>query len=967
MDKLRLHQIINILILPYCQKEFSDINGDVIAQIRFAFAQLHRMDDEMADKMEAARQNYYKKEQELIVFLHRHTELRGTSLDDLRLLLNLFYPEIEIVELYRSFLNTNRYCAQVIDIYYLENIFRAAGSLLTFRDGKMAIRHWTNEEDIFKYPNVFDKVEIWSFLSRSMVPDIFIAAFYAEADIVDPLMLYGQGNNIELADKTLGKILCKGTSETHMHFNAGMESEYFWQIILNPCSWESAVETQECYENFLQKHKIGIEIVYFRMLCAEYLEQETGTYKDFSAYLSSYRMEDLTGIMDDMLVGKRVNWTPQFAQIYKILMNKWNICGEENGEDFLFSGVYKKYRCCKTSAEMIFLFRCLSFFKKNFDDLALLHLFFQYLREKNQYFSDIVQANYIQGLTNFSLFYREMGRRQKTISDLESRYRIIFRSISMSGMNLKKLEVRIALDMSRELGSADEASNGMKLEIRHSILERVAAVLKAYRRSMREAVHIWYNEQKMTEENLRQLDELCRSRKVMFPALGIIIHFIKQDAVDNRVGNMCWVRSSENENKSNHLLVSREKMVLWAKMIEELRSNVPLLGKYIVGIDAASEENNAEPWVFAPVYAAIRNKRITKPLVKNDNMEFFRVNNIGFTYHVGEEFRHLLSGLRHIDEVVEHYFYKSGDRLGHAIALGTDVEEWTSRNEVVTIPVMEQLENLLWLWGNMVYRNWVVEIATEVLEGKILSYAKEIYDDINGMTVHMLFDAYQEKFKFFYRKNFEQMSCFIKMQPDEQNVGNGGRHHFCKFYALKDNPYGIYWTKEKIFCTFFCPLYYSKMRRPIFVSTDVEQALILKKAQQYVLREVEQTGIYIETNPTSNLSIGESRELYDQHILRLNSSDLIPMGEKSQEVLITVNSDDPVIFNTNTENELAYMYYALIYKGYAKERVLRWIDKVRQMGLDSSFIKEEISASQQYREIEIILDEINRYFLMENL
>ena len=57
---------------------------------------------------------------------------------------------------------------------------------------------------------------------------------------------------------------------------------------------------------------------------------------------------------------------------------------------------------------------------------------------------------------------------------------------------------------------------------------------------------------------------------------------------------------------------------------------------------------------------------------------------------------------------------------------------------------------------------------------------------------------------------------------------------------------------------------------------------------------------------------------------------------------------------------LAYMYYALTYKGYAKERVLRWIDKVRQMGLDSSFIKEEISASQQYREMEELLDEIDR-------
>ena len=228
------------------------------------------------------------------------------------------------------------------------------------------------------------------------------------------------------------------------------------------------------------------------------------------------------------------------------------------------------------------------------------------------------------------------------------------------------------------------------------------------------------------------------------------------------------------------------------------------------------------------------------------------------------------------------------------------------------------------------------------------------------MTVHMLFDAYQEKFKRFYQKNFERMSCYIKDPSEEKSVSDKKVEHFCKYYTFKDNPYGIYWTKEKIFCTFFCPLYYSKMQRPIFVYTDEEQSAVLQKAQEYVLKKVEQKGIYIETNPTSNLAIGESRELYDEHILRLNASDLVPMNDNNQEVLITVNSDDPVIFNTNIENELAYMYYALTYKGYAKERVLRWIDKVRQMGLDSSFIKEEISASQQYREMEELLDEIDR-------
>lgn len=46
-------------------------------------------------------------------------------------------------------------------------------------------------------------------------------------------------------------------------------------------------------------------------------------------------------------------------------------------------------------------------------------------------------------------------------------------------------------------------------------------------------------------------------------------------------------------------------------------------------------------------------------------------------------------------------------------------------------------------------------------------------------------------------------------------------------------------------------------------------------------------------------------------------------------MLVTVNSDDPVIFNTHAENELAYIYHALVHNGYEKEKILRWIDNVR--------------------------------------
>lgn len=85
---------------------------------------------------------------------------------------------------------------------------------------------------------------------------------------------------------------------------------------------------------------------------------------------------------------------------------------------------------------------------------------------------------------------------------------------------------------------------------------------------------------------------------------------------------------------------------------------------------------------------------------------------MGFTYHVGEEFRHIMSGLRHVDEVLEHFKYKPADRLGHAIVLGVNVDYWMMHHEVVTIPIQEYLDNLLWLWGTIVYKNIILSIQS---------------------------------------------------------------------------------------------------------------------------------------------------------------------------------------------------------------------------------------------------------------
>ena len=60
------------------------------------------------------------------------------------------------------------------------------------------------------------------------------------------------------------------------------------------------------------------------------------------------------------------------------------------------------------------------------------------------------------------------------------------------------------------------------------------------------------------------------------------------------------------------------------------------------------------------------------------------------------------------------------------------------------------------------------------------------------------------------------------------------------------------------------------------------------------------------------------------------------------------------------ENELAYIYYALERAGYDKEDILDWIKRVRENGMDASFIKKEKDVTTMLWEISEILDRLKK-------
>ena len=86
----------------------------------------------------------------------------------------------------------------------------------------------------------------------------------------------------------------------------------------------------------------------------------------------------------------------------------------------------------------------------------------------------------------------------------------------------------------------------------------------------------------------------------------------------------------------------------------------------------ASLENSVPTWVFRDIYESARDAN-AEPFTLENKRPF---QSLGFTFHAGEDFRHLLSGLRRIYEVVYFLKFHAGDRLCHGLALGILVDDW---------------------------------------------------------------------------------------------------------------------------------------------------------------------------------------------------------------------------------------------------------------------------------------------------
>ena len=328
--------------------------------------------------------------------------------------------------------------------------------------------------------------------------------------------------------------------------------------------------------------------------------------------------------------------------------------------------------------------------------------------------------------------------------------------------------------------------------------------------------------------------------------LRLIAHFIKQP--DKRRDNFIRFKAL------------RHSLDQKSKVLAELRDSGSQESKRVVGIDAAASEFDTPPEVFAASYRYLRERGYQH-----------------FTYHAGEDFFHILSGLRAMYEAVEYLKMERGDRIGHGTASGVSPEVWRGNiGERLLIRQGEYLDDLIFSF-HLISKGHDEEL-------------KRLLPQIGMKIDDMGFDIYHT-----YLPVLAHIKAWQMRGEDPEVI------------SRKENPDDT----EKLFLKYHQKETDERYNHIIEIPTyDIFDCESLVRMQQLLLKELHDREIVIETLPTSNVVIGNHHDFGTYHLL--NWLQWKKDGKPIPPIVL--GTDDVGIFATNIYNEYCNLYCQLLYK-----------------------------------------------------
>ncbi len=513
----------------------------------------------------------------------------------------------------------------------------------------------------------------------------------------------------------------------------------------------------------------------------------------------------------------------------------------------------------------------------------LLRWFYAYLTIQIRLREEFVQVNENIGFENFSTY---SGRKSKILFAGEDKKKMVQHAVcgSLEGGNLQSLELRItpqrtARENSRYIEMCDSC---LRSQIGESVMRMIYYV---------------YHFPKRPDENLEGKSGFTSQYR----------HYSYR---------------TELEKVADELVAFRERESKTAARV--------------LGIDACAQEIGCRPEVFAPVFRKLINHVVERP-------RFGNVRQWKMTYHVGEDFRDIVDGLRAVDEALLFLNMRNGDRLGHATVLGIDVRKWYKKKKNnIYLPKQDYLDNVVWLFHKLTEFNI---LESENLKGFLCSEYEKYFIEIYPLEAFDKcdIDAYYEGWKlrgdhpYLYRTgSFDASHPFFR-----QYWRNDGLEEGNKIRSREEHVRLMYYY------------HYSAEVRKAGQQPEIKAVPNLyiegvKKVQRAMQNIVAERGISIETNPSSNFMISTMEHYHEHPIVNLFNMGLAvdakEIGDCAQ-LHVSINTDDKGVFHTTLENEYALMARALEsmkdaqgVQKYQKQMIYQWLDHVRENGNQQSFL-----------------------------
>ena len=351
--------------------------------------------------------------------------------------------------------------------------------------------------------------------------------------------------------------------------------------------------------------------------------------------------------------------------------------------------------------------------------------------------------------------------------------------------------------------------------------------------------------------------------------------------------------------------------------------------KRIFGMDVCSSEEGCRPDVFATEFRYVRKE----------------CKGCGLTYHVGEAFDSLLDGLRAVDEAVRFLELTSGDRLGHALALGMDPKKvytiMKRMQDEIYLPQQDVLDDLVWL----LYRS--AELGVELndtlkilIKKKAVELFKEIY--VNDRTVfwNKHGESWLEEYFISWKLRGDHPSMYKnKVYNPVMSLTKKAEYNACMKSDVKYISDDMRMNEDAAYLYYL--YHYSRSvkergaKEYLIDMSDITGNLLkgIAGMQKAMRKEVSGLGICIECNPTSNFRIG-GMESFEDHPI----ATFCGVKKKDEDINVSINTDNVGVFDISLPHEYMIIKDALLRSGdYTESEIGDYLHRVKKMGISMSF------------------------------